>query len=268
MPTEPTEEELIALFDLKHRSGDGLGWSPALRLSYNYFNPDDVYEALVRKLVKDDSRWLDAGCGRNLFPWNTPLSEELSSRAELLVGVDPDDTIHDNPYVDEKAQYALEDYEDSRLFTLVTLRMVAEHVVEPEKLVKKLGELTQPGGLVVVYTVNKYSPIPLITNLVPFSLHNPIKRIFWGTEPEDTFPTAFKMNTRKALDGFFSRGGFVERLFIKPDDCRTFSKFRILARAELVLRKFLRAVGLSYPEKCLIGVYEKLPASGQSSDPR
>ena len=138
--------------------------------------------------------------------------------------------------------------------------MVAEHVVQPEALVRKLGELTEDGGLVVVYTVNKYSPIPLITNLVPFKLHNPIKRIFWGTEPEDTFPTAFKMNTRKALARLFSEGDFAERVFIKPDDCRTFTKFRILARAELILRKILRSIGLSYPEKCLIGVYEKLPA--------
>ena len=256
MLTEPTHEELTALFDLKHRSGGELGWSPALRLRYDYFNPDDVYEALVRKLVKPDSRWLDVGCGRNLFPWNTPLSEELSERAELLVGVDPDDTIH----------CSLEDFKDTRQYNLLTLRMVAEHVVAPEQLVQQLGELTQPGGLVVVYTVNKYSPIPLITNLVPFSLHNPIKRIFWGTEPEDTFPTAFKMNTRKALDGFFSEGGFAERMFIRPDDCRTFSKFRILARAELILRKLLRSIGLSYPEKCLIGVYEKLPTSAQSDD--
>ena len=72
------------------------------------------------------------------------------------------------------------------------------------------------------------------------------------------------MNTRKALNDLFSSGGFTERLFLKPDDCRTFTKFRGLARAELMLRKLLRAVGLSYPEKCLIGVYQKLPALGES----
>ena len=122
---------------------------------------------------------------------------------------------------------------------------------------KSLTRVTSPGGRVVVYTVYKYSPVPMITNLVPFRLHNPAKRVLWGTEPEDTFPTCFKMNTQKTLLTLFQQHGFEEKLFMRLDDCRTFSGFKPLAWMELHLRRLLNSLGLHYPEYCLLGTYEK-----------
>lgn len=253
----PSHSELVELFTQKYGQPDDLGWSPALRRKFDYFNPDDVYEALLARIVGEQTRWLDVGCGRNIFPSNPKLSEILSQRSALLVGVDPDETLNDNPYVHEKILGTLEDLDDSRKFDLVTMRMVAEHVAEPEKLLQSLARLTASGGLVFVYTVYKYSPVPLVTNLVPFKLHNPVKRVLWGTEPEDTFPTCFKMNTRETLEKLFSAKGFSEKLFLRLDDCRTFSGYKALAYTELSVRKALRGAGLGYPEYCLLGVYER-----------
>ncbi|MAT92314.1 MAG: hypothetical protein CME59_06905 [Halioglobus sp.] len=255
----PSHEELVTVFTGKYGPVDQLNWSPALRWKFGYFNPDDVYEALLEKLVGADTRWLDVGCGRNIFPSNQGLSQTLADRARLLVGVDPDETLNDNPYVHEKVLGTMEDFADDRQFDLVTMRMVAEHVARPEELMQSLTRVTADGGRVVVYTVYRYSPVPLITNLVPFSLHNPVKRILWGTEPEDTFPTCFRMNTQQTLLDLFARHGFRERLFLRLDDCRTFSGFRPLAWAELALRRLLNRWGRRYPEYCLVGVYEKAP---------
>ncbi len=259
-PTEPSRDELVAIFTQKYGPIENLGWSPALRWRFNYFNPDDVYEAVLAQLVGADTQWLDVGCGRNIFPSNHKLSRELADRAQLLVGVDPDETLNDNPYVHEKVLGTMEDFEDGRAFDLVTMRMVAEHVADPESLMASLTRVTAPGGLVAVYTVFKYSPVPLVTDLVPFSLHNPVKRILWGTEPEDTFPTCFKMNTHAALADVFERNGFTERLFLRLDDCRTFSGFKPLAYLELLARRAFNALGMHYPEYCLLGVYEKTSA--------
>ena len=57
MVSEPTHSELVDLFDLKYRRGPELGWSPALRKRYDYFNPDDVYEALARKIVRNQMNY-------------------------------------------------------------------------------------------------------------------------------------------------------------------------------------------------------------------
>ena len=255
--TEPGHEQLVQVFTQKYGPIEQLNWSPALRWKFQYFNPDDVYEALMDQLVSAETDWLDVGCGRNIFPSNHKLSQILADRSHLLVGVDPDETLNDNPYVHEKVLGTMEDFEDDRQFSLVTMRMVAEHVANPEDLMISLTKVTKPGGRVVVYTVYKYSPVPLITNLVPFKLHNPAKRILWGTEPEDTFPTCFKMNTQETLKNIFASNKFEEQLFLRLDDCRTFSGFKPLAWLELAIRKILNRLGLRYPEYCLLGVYEK-----------
>ena len=255
--TAPSHPELVEIFTQKYGKDQDLGWSPALRRKFDYFNPDDVYEALLSKAVNEHTQWLDVGCGRNIFPSNPKLSKELAERAKLLVGIDPDETLNDNPYVHEKVLGTLEDLDSSRHFDLVTMRMVAEHVADPETLLRSLAKLTVPGGLVFVYTVYKYSPVPLVTNLVPFKMHNPVKRVLWGTEPADTFPTCFRMNTRETLANLFSSNGFSEQLFLRLDDCRTFSGYKALAYTELTVRKALNAIGLRYPEYCLVGVYRK-----------
>ena len=223
-----TPDELRALFDLKYRQGSALGTDPARRLRFGYFNPDDHYEALVRRLVTSETRWLDVGCGRDLFPSNRALAHELADRCQLLVGVDPDATIHENNFVHRRIQGLVADLDASERFDLVTMRMVAEHVAAPLDLLRTLARLVCPGGLVVVYTVNRYSPVPLVTAVTPFALHNPVKRILWRTDAKDTFPTTFKMNTRKTLAAQFRQCGFDEAGFAYLDDCRTLQRFRPL----------------------------------------
>lgn len=253
----PAQAQLEELFRLKYGDSGQLNWSPALRRKFNYFNPDDVYECLMQQLVTGNTRWLDVGCGRNVFPSNAKLARILADRCKLLVGVDPDETLNDNPFVHEKVPAFMDDFRDARQYDLITLRMVAEHVEHPARLLQSLDRAVSDNGLVVIYTVNKYSPVPLVTNLVPFALHNPVKRVLWGTEPEDTFPTCFRMNTRRTLDALFSEHGFREELFLRLDDCRTFSGFKPLATLELVFQKLFRAIGLPYPEHCLLGAYRR-----------
>jgi hypothetical protein len=211
----------------------------------------------MANIVTEKTTWLDVGCGRNIFPSNHNLSKLLADRAELLVGVDPDETLNDNPYVHEKVLGTMEDFQDSRKFNLITLRMVAEHVARPEQLMESLVNVTTSNALVLIYTVYKYSPVPFVTNLVPFKLHNPVKKVLWNTEPEDTFPTCFKMNTRETLRKLFADSNFSERLFMQLDDCRTFSAFKPLAYTELAIQKGMKRFGLHYPEYCLLGVYQK-----------
>src|SRR5262249_21361041 len=136
-------------------------------------------------------------------------------------------------------------------------RMVAEHVAEPSELIETLAGLTRPGGIVIVYTTYKWSPIPLLTQLVPFGLHHPIKRWFWGTEEKDTFPVCCRMNTRRELRWLFENGNFAERKFSYLNDCSTFSKWQALYWVELSAQKIGSRFGIRYPEVCLLGSYAR-----------
>lgn len=254
-----SRQELVELFDLKYRGDGTLGSDPARRLRFDYFNPDDHYEAMVRRVVTPTSRWLEVGCGRDLFPSNRGLASELSQRCALLVGVDPDVTIEENPFVHQRVRGMVQELPADAQFDLVTLRMVAEHVTDPAALLATLARLVVPGGQLMIYTINRWSPVPLVTALTPFSWHQPIKHILWRTEEKDTFPTAYKMNTRRELTQLCASAGFSEEGFWYLDDCRSLQRFRLLNIMELGLRKLLHGLGCRYPENCLLGVYRRRP---------
>jgi SAM-dependent methyltransferase len=254
----PGREDLERIFRLKHGDPAATGWRPRLSYQLGYFTPDDHYEALLDRLVTPDTVWLDVGCGRAIFPENRPLARELTGRCALLVGADPDAAVEENPFAHRKFRGRVEEYAGPERFTLVTLRMVAEHITDPAGAVAALARLTAPGGRVVVYTVNRWSPSPLLTGAVPERLRHALKQRLWGSEERDTFPVAYRMNTRRRLARWFAAGGFRERAFAYLDDCRTLARWKAPHAAELLARRLLRAAGdLHYPENCLLGVYER-----------
>jgi SAM-dependent methyltransferase len=253
----PDAAVLQQVFALKYGAEPALGWGPRLRRTHGYYTPDDWYEALLAGLVVPGLRWLEVGCGRELFPNNRPLARILAQRAARLTGVDPDPTLQENPYVHERVAQPIDQYDGGAAFDLVTLRMVAEHIDEPPRCVAAVARALAPGGLAVVYTVFAWSPMPLLTRLLPVSLRHPVKRFLWGTEPKDTFPTRFRMNTRGRLRRLFGDAGMREAAFLRLDDCRTFARFRWLAELELLARDVCHGVRVPYPEHCLLGVYRK-----------
>ncbi len=236
-----------------------LGWGPRARQRAGYRTPDQHYEATVARLVTPGCRWLDVGGGRDTFPHNRPLAADLAARASHLVAVDPDATVHQHPLATEKVQAFMESLDAlmAEPFDVVTLRMVAEHIEKPAEAVASLARLTRPGGHVVVYTVNKFSPLALAAWLTPTWVHHAVKSRLWHTAEEDTFPVAYRMNTRGTLRTLFSTVGLREAHFAYLDDCRTFHKFKVLHYAELLLWSALRSVGWHYPETCLLGVYRR-----------
>ena len=132
-------ERWSELMALKYGPPEKRGWGPRLRDRFHYRTPDDWYEATVFDLVTSETVWLDVGCGRDLFPSNPAAAHVLASRCRLLVGLDPSDNIDENPFVHERAKCQLEDFETDRKFDLITLRMVAEHIRDPQKVARVLS---------------------------------------------------------------------------------------------------------------------------------
>jgi SAM-dependent methyltransferase len=233
------------------------GWGPRLRAKFGYRTPDDWYEAYLCETVTADTVWLDVGCGRFLFPRNTRTAELLAARCKMMVGIDPGDNIDDNPYVRERFKGFIEDYHLPHAFDLVTFRMVAEHIQDPEGTLAALKRLTKPGGRVVIYTVWKWSPASIAAALTPMSIHHIAKRFLWRTEERDSFPVAYKMNTPKKLEWLFTSAGFRAETFQYLDDCRSFQRWKVTSTLELSLWKLLRGIGLHYPERCILASYVK-----------
>jgi SAM-dependent methyltransferase len=250
--------ELAAVFDSKYYRFGELGWGPRRRRASGYFTPDDYYEALVNRLVTPGCRWADVGCGRDVFPGNPDLAGQLSRRCGHLLGIDPDPNLESNPFVHERFKGLVDEYRGEGGFDLVTLRMVAEHIVSPDAALASIAAMLKSGGRMVIYTPGKWSPASILAATLPFALHHPIKRIFWDGEERDTFPTAYKLNTRRDLERHGRSSGLVLEAYQHLDDCRITGAYRLLNEVELALQRCTRRLGLVYPEYCLLAQFRKI----------
>ncbi len=251
------KKDLHDLFVQKYGSPEQTGWSPRRRYRFGYYLPGDIYEAYIKTFITESTTWIDVGGGSAIFPNNPDLSLQLSEKCKKMVAVDPSENVYDNVYADEKHCKLFEDFQTDEKFDLATFNMVAEHISDPDKVLKKLDEIMNPEGVVIIYTINRFSPIPIITYLLPFSLHYKIKKIFWGGEEKDTFPVAYKMNTRKTLKNLFEKYDFVEHDFKYLDDLSTSLRFNFFSFFELTVWKFLNFFHIRYPEFNLLGTYKR-----------
>lgn len=249
--------DLQRTFSSKYPDLARVGWGPRLRDRFGYFTPDDHYEALVAALVQQGTVWADVGCGRDLFPSNQGLARELAGRAEFVLGIDPDANIHQNKFLSLAVQAELDTYVPDRLYDVVTLRMVAEHIANPAATARTISSMLKRGGVAVIYTPHKWAPLSVLARITPMGAHHFFKKILWSTEERDTFPVQFKMNTRSALQGTFHEVGMYEAHFALVDDCRVFQRFFVLNYLELSLRKLCNATHIRYPEACILAVYRK-----------
>ena len=256
-PSELKKSDLLDAFRSRYGEASQVGPKPQRRLDCGYFSPDLYYEATVEKIVTQDCRWLDVGGGRDVFPLNPDFARKLSIRVGTLVGVDPSPNVLENPYVHEKAQCLIEEYQADQPFDVITMRMVAEHIQRPAVAMAKIADLLAPGGKLVIYTINKWTPIALAAWLIPFRLHHPIKKLLWATQQQDTFPVTYRMNTRSAIRRLANQVGLAEESFRYLDDCRTFFRFERLHYTELRIWRLFNKLGFTYPENCLLGVYTK-----------
>jgi ubiquinone/menaquinone biosynthesis C-methylase UbiE len=235
-----------------------MGWSPRRRIKYGYTSPGDYYEAIVNKLVRPESIWVDIGGGKSIFPHNQALSRQLSQRCKKLVAVDPSNNVLENDYAHEKYVSLFEDWVTKEDFSLATFRMVAEHITNPDAVLSNLQKIISRDGLIVIYTINKFSPVSIFTYLTPNSWHYSVKRLFFGGKKSDTFPVAYRMNSRKVLKSLFESHGFNEEHFLYLDDLALFSGFKTLNLFELWLWQICKKVGINYPENNLLGVYRRV----------
>jgi len=253
----PSYDELVAIFRQKYSRKSSLGWGPKMRLAFGYFTPDDHYEALVGKLLPSGADWCDVGCGRYIFPDNHELAGQYASRCGFVYGIDPDDNVRDNAFVNEYFQGLVEDCPIDRQFDLVTLRMVAEHIANPIAALRRVAGLMKPSGLAIIYTPHKWAPMSIAATLTPFRLHNPLKRLLWTSEARDTFPTEYKLNTFVDLERNAGQAGLTQVHYIRLDDCRITNSYRSLNWLELSARRALRVAGIPYPEACIISVLRR-----------
>lgn len=188
--------------------GRPLGWVP--------FFADDagsdasmVFCSVIHSLLPQSKVVVDVGCGRGAMVQDLNGVDPLDFRGEgrTVIGIDIDPAGEENPAIDEfrmitDGRWPLEDGS----VDLVVCDWTLEHVEDPEAYVAELTRVLRPGGIHVARTVNRNSVTALGARMVPNRHHaKVVGKMQPGRMERDVFPTAYRMNTRKALARLLDR---------------------------------------------------------------
>jgi SAM-dependent methyltransferase len=83
-----------------------------------------------------------------------------------------------------------------------------EHVDDPDAVFSESRRILAAGGHWIFLTANKWDYASIIARMIPNSLHPLIVKRVEGRPEEDTFPTRYRVNDRRTIDGLAKRHGF------------------------------------------------------------
>lgn len=174
--------------------------SLAIRLRDRFYDNDAhpyrIFDQQVTaQLPGNEGTLLDAGCGRTV-----PVLRRFIGKAKRLIGVELVD-FTDVPqgietYNADLGHLPLPDGS----VDVVMSRSVFEHITDPEAVYLELARVLKPGGRIVFLTANLWDYGTAVARLVPNRFHAKVVATVEGRAEEDTFPTAYRTNTRKAVD--------------------------------------------------------------------
>lgn len=168
---------------------------------------DNWDNALFRREIlthlSRDAVVMDLGAGAGIVP-----QMNFRGMAKRVCGVDPDERVTNNPYLDE-AKIGFGNaipYPDDH-FDLVFSANVLEHLEHPVEVFREVRRILKPGGLFLLKTPNRRHYVALIARMTPHSFHAFVNRIR-GREEVDTFPTLYRANTPGSIKRFAGKAGF------------------------------------------------------------
>lgn len=168
--------------------------------------------ALGRFAAECDGLWLDAGCGRGLFPnWMRAQEPDVLRKGQRIIGLDADlPSLLDNRAITERVAGAL-DYAPFRAasFDMITSNMVIEHLDKPAVTLSEIGRILKPGGVFVFHTPNLWNYQVVIAAMLPDGIKRWLARFLEGRSEEDVFPTHYRLNTSARILKVASECGLI-----------------------------------------------------------
>jgi SAM-dependent methyltransferase len=218
------------------------GYRPAL----------EVYKAIITGLVQPDTVLLDAGCGEG------GLTTDYQEQAKQVVGIDRylipiRNTIHLKNIAD--ADLIALPFPD-QTFSLITCSWVLEHLRQPEDVFREITRVLKPGGHFVFITPNTYNYLIWARRLIPNRVSTPVVDKIYQRGEDYIFPTFYRANTRRSIDGYLVSLGYTCHRFEYVSD-PTYTAFNEpLFRLSMVLEKVLDVVW-KQSHVHLVGCYQK-----------
>lgn len=156
------------------------------------------YQRWVAAGVSEEDRILDLGCGRG------GVVERLGDIGSWT-GTDPDLNSlreHRRPSLSRCCVQSERLPFSSATFDIVVASWVLEHVPNPEQTFREIARLLRHGGSFFFLTPNTSHPLPRLTSTMSglHQLQQRIVALYYGRQPADTYPVAYRANTATEIE--------------------------------------------------------------------
>ena len=167
-------------------------------------HPYRILESAIKHHAGAEDTVLDIGCGRT-----APQLSALKGQARRLIGIDlVEFKVSDQDLRLINTNVGHMDALESASVDLSYSRSVMEHIEDVDRAYGEIARVLKPGGRYIFLTPSLWDYASLIAYVTPNSLHPAIVRYVEGRKEEDTFPTHYKSNTRRAIEHLAARHGF------------------------------------------------------------
>jgi SAM-dependent methyltransferase len=235
---------------------------------FERFFPDEpvsilAYLSAIRAYLPPRGRLLDLGCGAN-----RQLARLRRHRYEVW-GAD----FQEHPELADRDWFRFL-ADDGRIpfpdrsFDVVACCWVLEHVDRPAEFLGEVRRVLRPGGRLVALSINGahyVTGIARLLRLAPHALTQRLVQRLYERPAHDTFPTCYRLNTRRQLERTAAAAGLrLEQLdyFANPDYFSFFEPLRRLAiRADWALERLRPGLGRVYFVSVLRRPIRSQPAS-------
>lgn len=165
-------------------------------------HPYRLFDKQVASLLKVDSVLMDAGCGRT-----APVLRTYLGRAKHLIGIEMVEFVNVPDGIETHNADLAKLPLPAESVDLIMSRSVFEHLQDPDSVYQEFARVLKPGGSVVFLTANMWDYGTLVARIVPNKFHARIIKKVEGRAEEDTFPTAYRTNTRADVNRLASAAG-------------------------------------------------------------
>lgn len=164
------------------------------------------FRSLLLQRISPSDVVLDFGAGRGF------VSEmDFRDCARRVCGVDVDAAVLSNPHLHEARviSEAQLPYHDNT-FDIAFSSCVWEHLHSPEQVLREVYRVLKPGALYIGKTPSRFHYVCLIAAATPLRFHQFVNRLR-GRSERDTFPTYYRLNSRRAIRQCAEKVGFSVR---------------------------------------------------------
>jgi SAM-dependent methyltransferase len=231
--------------------------TPRLRSSqYAY------YEALRAQLAPA-KRWLDLGCGHQVFAeWMTREQDAVVAQSRLVAGIDLDwQGLRNHTAIDRRVFGDLSQLPfASGSWDVISANMVIEHLLDPGAVLREVHRALAPGGTFVFHTPNFYHWGTLVARALPDGIKKRLVRLFEGRVEADVFETHYRMNTAADVRRRARAAGFEVVELQHVNSSATLKMLGPIVLLELLFIRLIEHPRLAQLRSGLVVTLRKIPA--------